>query len=420
VARFDVVLFGATGVTGRRAVPYLAARVAELGGSWAVAGRDPQRLFQLTSGLPLAGMPEVLEADLDDPASLEALAASCRVLVNAVGPTRASAPPLVSACIAAGTDYLDLSGELDVVGDLVEDHHAAAVAAGVRIVQCAGFEALPFDLAVAAAADAARDTGSRLVEAEALLSVQLPPGLPRLSDGISAGTFRSLLGVIGAQDTVRALDPACLLPFDADADAVRSASPIGTLPRLRGASIVIPMTPSPFVNPAVIHRTDALGRAEGHGNAVGFRYREGVAVGDGVLSLPFQLALAAPVATAATGLRALAALTPRPVRRGAAEVLGRLEPALRDGPDEDRLEGWRWRLDVRGTDEHGLEHRVVVDADGHPGYLATSRMVAEAALLLADPEAQLPEAAGHLTPAAALGTAELARFDHARVRFRVP
>lgn len=416
--RFDVVLFGATGVTGRRAVPYLARRTTDLGMRWAVAGRDPQRLMQLTAGLPLTGMPEVLEADLSSPASLAALAGSARVVINAVGPYRDSAPDLVAACVEAGTDYLDLTGELDVVAQLVAQHHDAAEAAGVRIVQGAGFESLPFDLAVAAAAAAARRVGSRLVEAEALLSVQLPPGLPRPSDGVSGGTFRSLLGVLGSADAAATVDPACLLPPGADRDAVRSASPIGTLPRLRGASVVVPMAPSPFLNPAVVHRSAVLGRQHGVGHAPDFRYREGVALGDGLLSLPLQLAVAAPVAMAATGFKALATLVPRPVRRGAAELLGQFGPASGDGPGDDRVEGWRWRLDVRGTDGDGADHRVVVDADGHPGYLATARMVAEAALLLADPDAAIPDRAGHLTPALALGTDELARFDLARVRFR--
>lgn len=416
MAGFDVVLLGATGTTGSRALPYLAERAGELGIMWAVAGRDPQRLYQATADLPPLGMPEVFEVDLDDPAQVASVARAGRVVCNLAGPYRRTAPALLAACVAAGTHYLDVTGELDVVADMIAANHADAVAAGVRLVQVAGFESLPFDLAVAAAGDAARAAGSDLVEAEALLSVQLPPGLPRLSDGVSAGTFRSLLGVLGSDDAGAATDPALLLPSGADARLVRSTSPVGTLPRLRGASVVVPMAPSPFITPAVVQRSHALRDPDGPP----LRYREGVALGDGLLSLPLQLAVAAPVATAATGLRAFSRLAPGPVRRGTARALDRLAPILGDGPDGDRLAGWRWRLDVRGVAADGREHRVVVDADGHPGYLATSRMAAEAALLLGDASADLPDAAGHLTPAAALGTAELARFDRARVRFRSP
>lgn len=416
--RLDVVLFGATGVTGGNAVAHLGERAAELGLSWGVAGRRPQKLMTDVAELPVDQQPHVMEADLDEPVTLQELAASARVVINAVGPYERSAEPVIAACIEHGAHYLDVTGETDVVAELVQRYHGPAEQAGVRIVQAAGYEALPFDLAVALAQERAAERGASLVAADAIASFGLPPGLPRPSDGVSGGTFASTVAAIrrGRMDTL--VDPGSLLDDPAEAERVRDASPLGLLPRLSGTSVVVPLAPSPFTNPPVLHRTAAFLRREGHGPAPDFRYREGVSLGDGLLTLPVQLALAAPIGAATAGATWLARLAPQPLRDVAADALERFGPDPGSGPRRDRLEGWRWRLEVIGEADDGSTERIVVDADGHPGYLATSRMLAEAALLLADDDADLPDRTGHLTPALALGTAELDRFARAGVRIR--
>ncbi len=418
VERLDVVLFGATGTTGGNALPYLAERAGALGLRWGVAGRRPQTLMQRAADLPADQQPHVLEADLDEPDSLRELAASARVVINAVGPYRRSADPVIAACIEAGADYLDVTGETDVVAAMVARHGDAASAAGVRIVQAAGYEALPFDLAVLLATERAAARGTRLVGADVIGSFGLPPGLPRPSDGVSGGTYASTVEAVRDGELATLLDPASLVDDPAEAAAVRAASPLGLLPRLTGTSVVVPMVPSPLTNPPVVHRTASVLRREGDGPPTDFRYREGMALGDGLLTLPVQLALAAPIGAVAAGATWLARLAPQPLRDLTATAMERLGPDAGAGPRADRLEGWRWRLEVVGTCADGSTERVVVDADGHPGYLATSRMVAEAGLLLADDTADLPDRSGHLTPALALGTAELDRFAVAGVRIR--
>ncbi len=416
--RLDVVLFGATGTTGGNALPHLARRASELGLRWGVAGRRPQTLMQRAAELPADQQPHVLEADLDEPVTIRELAASARVVINAVGPYRHSADPVITACIEAGAHYLDVTGETDVVAAMVRRHDADARAAGVRIVQAAGYEALPFDLAVALAIERAAARGTRLVAADAIGSFALPPGLPRPSDGVSGGTYASTVEAVRDGELTTLLDPASLVDDPTEAEAVRAASPLGLLPRLAGTSVVVPMVPSPLTNPPVVHRTASVLRREGAGPSDTFRYREGLALGDGLLTLPVQLALAAPIGAVTAGATWLARLAPQPLRELTATAMQRLGPEAGAGPRADRLEGWRWRLEVLGECADGSTERVTVDADGHPGYLATSRMLAEAALLLADDGADLPDRAGHLTPALALGTAELERFAEAGMRIR--
>jgi short subunit dehydrogenase-like uncharacterized protein len=419
VPRLDVVILGASGVTGGNALPYLARRATELGRSWGIAGRDPQLLMRSVADLPAdIAQPEILEADVTDEDSLREIARATKVLVNAVGPYRLSADAVIRACIAAGTDYLDVAGETDVIAEMIALHHVEAEDAGVRIVQGAGYEALPFDLAVQLGSRAAEARGAQMVAADVIASISFPSGIPRPSDGVSGGTFQSTVAAIRGDGIPALLDPASLVTDRADAAAVRRHSPLGLLPRLAGTSVLIPMVPSPFTNPQIIHRTQSLLRTEGRGATTSFRYREGIALAEGLLTLPLQLAAALPLGAAGLGVQLLARITPAPVRRATAAVLQAVGPSAGTGPRADRLEGWSWRLEVLITATDGVVDHVVVDADAHPGYLATSRMIAEAGLLLADEDAKLPARRGHLTPALAFGTDELARFANAGVRFR--
>ncbi len=129
---------------------------------------------------------------------------------------------------------------------------------------------------------------------------------------------------------------------------------------------------------------------------------------------PLQATAAVGAAAFNAGL-ALVTKAPGPIRRAGAGALRLLSPS--GGPRPERLESWRWSLEceVRGT--AGESARSRVDAEGHPGYLATSRMTAEAGLILGDAAASVPRRAGVLTPATALGIGELERFAAAGVRF---
>jgi short subunit dehydrogenase-like uncharacterized protein len=175
------------------------------------------------------------------------------------------------------------------------------------------------------------------------------------------------------------------------------------------------MAPAAFINPAVIQRTAALLAGEGETAAEPFRYREGVALRGGAATLPLRYAAAG----ALSGVQAVLASATRArpsVRRRIGGALGMVLPRSGFGPSGDRLDAWKWRMSLDARTTGGHEVRVEVDADGHPGYLATARMFGEAGLLLAEPDAT-PKRTGCLTPATALGTAGIDRFDRARVRF---
>lgn len=415
----DVVVFGATGVTGRRVASYLASRADEAGARWAVAARDAAKARRLLAADGVVP-PEVLVADVGEPGTLVAMARRARVVLDLVGPYTRYGRPVIEACVGAGAHYVDLSGEIPFVRQVIDQVHQRAVDAGVKVVQVCGFESLPPDLAVALAAKEARRRWQEdLAQVDLEVSMTFPPGLPRPSDGLSGGTFQSLVAVAESDtDASVVTDPAALVTDPRAADAVRERSPIVVRPRRNpDGAVVAPMAPAAFINPAVVHRTAALLAAESGTRALPFRYREGIALGGAAPTLPLRYAAAGVLSGVQVGL--LQTVRARPeVRRRVAAVLGRIAPSSGYGPAPDRLEGWRWRVRVRAHTSGGATVAVRVDAEGHPGYLATARMLGEAGLMLAE-EGTTPARSGCLTPATALGTEHLDRFEHARLRFAV-
>jgi short subunit dehydrogenase-like uncharacterized protein len=419
----DVVVFGATGVTGRWVAAYLDGRAARTGTRWAAAVRDPAKLRRTLTALGV-GAPETLVADVSDPASLAEMAARARVVLNLVGPYTRHARPVIEACVAAGTHYVDLTGEIPFVRRVIDEVHDRAQAAGVKVVQACGFESLPPDLAVALAARTARQRwNEHLADVEVEVTVRMPPGLPRPSDLLSGGTFQSLAAVAAADaadaDAALVTDPAALVTDPVAAAEVRRRSPIRVRPR-RGPSgaVLAPMAPAAFINPAVIQRSAALAAAEQEESEEPFAYREGLALSGPAPTVPLRYAAAGAVSGVQAAMLHLARATPA-LRRRTGAALGALLPSSGYGPAGERLEGWRWRLALHARTTGGAAVQVHADAEGHPGYLATARMLGEAGLLLAEPGAS-PDRAGCLTPAAALGTDHVARFEHARLRFAVP
>jgi len=221
-----------------------------------------------------------------------------------------------------------------------------------------------------------------------------------------------MVAIAEGDDQFSFKDPACLIDDPAEAERVRRHSPISVAPR-RGAdgSVLAPMQPAAYINPAVIHRSAAL-----RGEAP-LRYREGVVIPGSPATLPLRYAAAGALGATQAAMSAMAT-APAGVRRRVSAFLGRTLPSSGFGPAADRLEGWDWVLRTTGRIASGREVRVEVQGAGHPGYLATARMMGEAGLLLAE-DAATPQVSGCVTPAAALGTQSIGRFELAGLRFAV-
>ena len=412
----DLVVFGAGGVTGRNVAAYLASRAGEGTLRWAAAGRDAAKVQGVLDQLGVSP-PEVITADVSDPDSLAAMASRTRVVLDLVGPYTRYGRPVIDACLAGRAHYADLTGELPFVRGIIDAHHERAVQAGIKVVQVCGFEALPADLLVAQLAElAAAQPGDGLRSVDVEVAMTAPPGRPHASDMVSGGTFQSMATLTGADDAAMALDPAVLIPDEASAASVRVRSPITLHPR-RGADgvVIAPMAPAPYINPGVIHRSELL-RAQARGETFEpFRYREGIAMGGRPVTMPARWLAGAAMGATMSAMGALARSGPT-IRRPMAGAMAKLGPSSGFGPTGARLEQWRWRMTAVGLTRSGRQLHATLDADGHPGYLATARLLGEAGILLSE-DGATPPAGGCLTPAAALGTECLPRFARAGLRF---
>lgn len=409
----DVLLYGPTGVTGREVARYLHDRAPRLGLRWGVAGRDRDRMAATLATVGAAPDAIVL-ADSSDPASIDAMVSQARVVANLVGPYARYAEPVYAACARTGTHQLDLTGETDWVAAMIARFDDEATESGARMVPTSGFEALPFDLGTLAAAHRLHErTGDPVVGVDIAVSMSSDVPLRAASDAVSGGTFTS-----GVDAVRRGMNPSFTDPYVLDTPGSTASGTYDLRPRKHHptGAWLSPMFPTAFLNPPVVHRSASLLRdSEDPIFSAGFRYTEGAvtaALGPAPLAAP--TAVTVSVATAA--MRGLARL-PERLRSPAAGLLERVGPKSGDGPRPEDLDRWTYRLDIRATDASGATEDYVVEADGHPGYRSTATMIGEAALALADPEAGVPDGAGFLTPATALGLASLPRFRHAGVRF---
>lgn len=429
----DVVLLGATGLTGRLVAEHLHERSQAMGARWAVAGRSPDRLAAVLADLGAPDVPSLV-VDLRDGPALERVARRTRVVLDLAGPYSTTADAVVAACVRGGASYVDLSGEVPAVARTVRTWHGPARRAGVRVVQVSGYEALPADLAVLLAcrraeeADAAgapsRDRGADgpgaagpVVAVAVTATVRPPRRRLGLSDAVSGGTLQSLVEVLADDDARAAADPAALVPDPRAARRVRRRSPLALRPRVVHGRVLGPVVPAAFIDPPVLHRTAALLAAERGVPHSPAAVAEGVDMGP---ARPPAGAVALLAAGASSGLQtAVLALTrlPGPVRRRLAAALGRALPGSGSGPRGDVLDGWSWSVRAEALTRSGARGSAVLDGTGHPGYRATARMVVEVGLLLAR-TADDPPRTGHLTPALAVGLDGLPELAHAGLVLR--
>jgi short subunit dehydrogenase-like uncharacterized protein len=414
----SVVVFGASGITGRGVASYLAGRAADSDLRWAVAGRDAGKVERVLAEVGCKP-PESLVADVGDPASLAAMASRARVVLDLVGPYTLHGTPVIEACVENGAHYVDLTGEIPFVRRTIDAFHRRAEQASVKVVQVSGFEALPPDLCVLLAAETGRERwGEELAEADAVVTARQPAGRIGAGDIISGGTLQSLAEALGGEGAAEVADPAALIPDAELAAEIRSTSPISVAPRAnaRGDAIA-PMSPAAFINPAVIQRTAYLTAVDAGRRPEPFRYREGMAIPGDLATLPLRYAAAGALSGVQAATVVLSRARPA-VRERAAGLMRRVLPSSGFGPTGARLDEWSWQFGVDARTTGGHYVRVDLDADGHPGYLATSRMLGEAGLLLSENGAT-PARHGCLTPATALGTGVLERFKLAGMRFSV-
>lgn len=406
----DIVLYGATGFVGKLTAQYLAS--AGSSARIALAGRSRERLLAVRDSLGEAAQDwPLIIADASAPSTINAMAATTRVVVSTVGPYLRYGLPLVAACAAAGTDYADLTGETLFVRKAIDLYHKQAADTGARIVHACGFDSIPSDLTVFALfRQAEKDGAGQLGDTNFVVR--------RFAGGVSGGTVASMTEL--AREA--ALDPEArrLLndPYTLTPD--RGAEPeLGAQPdaRWRRGRDIAPELDGYWVgafamalpNTRIVRRSNALldfayGRR--------FEYAEQMSTGRSVgAPLVAAMATAGNVATMELGSRFI-----NRVPQGALE---RVLPKAGTGPSEQTRERGHYTVETYTTTSQGVRYVARMSQQGDPGYKATSVLLGESGLALALDRDTLPDLHGILTPAAAIGDALLARFPAAQVSLDV-
>ncbi len=404
---FHLVLWGATGFTGRLVAHYLADRPDTDDLSWAIAGRNESKLNALRDELGDAhqDLPILLGDSFDDD-SLRAIAARTRVVCSTVGPYDRFGTPLVHACLAEGTDYCDLTGEAHWIRAIIDSCHQEAADRGVRLVHCCGFDSIPSDLGVLLLQTAARerfDTPCQRIQFV----------LMKASGGFSGGTVASMAEMLETTAKDETLRHVVQDPYGLNPEGQRHG-PDGPIQMTVRHEPLVDAWTAPFImaaiNEKVVRRSNAL---LDYPYGEDFRYAESSHGGKGIPG-----ALRAGSLTAGLGVFAgLMSLSPT------RNLLRQILPEPGEGPSEEAIEKGRFlvRLVGRGVaaDSHSFEITAHVGADRDPGYGATAMMLGESALCLAFDDTPDALPGGVLTPASAMGQPLIDRLTQAGMTFSV-
>ena len=391
---FDVIVFGASGFTGRLVAEYLNARHG-VGGelAWAMAGRNLAKLAEVRDGLGIAATLPLVAADAADADSMDRLVRQAKLVITTVGPYQHHGEHLITACARAGTDYVDLCGEPLWMAQMIPKLHGPAAASGARIVFSCGFDSIPFDLGVLYL----QDEMQRRFGAPA----SRVRGRVRVMKGtMSGGTAASALATFERIAAEPALAGTMADPFALTPGFRGPAQPEGESAQY---DEVAEAWTGPFVmatiNTKNVHRTNAL---RGHPWGRDFIYDERMLTGTGPRGAQRARVLArnAKLQNLLLGLRPARSL----IRRFALPQPGQ-------GPDRAARDAGRYELLFIGQTADGRSLRAVVKGDRDPGYGSTSKLIAESALCLVQEVDRSATPGGVWTPGAAMGLAAARRLQ---------
>ena len=389
----DIIIYGATGFTGKLCVRYFQSLDTMV--TWAIAGRNLTKLQKVAEDNQ--AKVEILVADSDDEVALDTLTSRAKVILSTAGPFHRYGSKLVASCVKNSSHYVDITGENFWVKDLIETHHEEAARKGIRIIPSCGFDSIPSDLGTFFAA---KSLGKPIRRIESFHSYQ---------GGASGGTLETMfsMGELDLGDDLT--NPFLLNPEDSYSYEQKKLSGdrvgISKKPEIKAWS-------GPFImataNTRVVRRSEALLalRQESYGS--NFTYQEH-AYHKSWFSAVSSLVL--------TGLSVLVLLSP--LKRLVKPFL----PKPGEGPSETVQENGWFDCKFIVESEDGTKSVFNMSGKGDPGYKVTSKLVSECALCLTQDANSLPggsEYGGVLTSASGLGQSLITRLKKVGISFKGP
>jgi short subunit dehydrogenase-like uncharacterized protein len=381
---FDVIIYGASGFTGRLVAEYLQAEYGSSNLKWAMAGRNAEKLAAVRDEMGVPASVEIVTANSNDPESLAAMAARAKAIITTVGPYQLYGEPLLKACAEGGTDYVDLCGEPAWMHDMIHQYGDVAAKSGARIVLSCGFDSIPFDL------------GVYFLQRHAIANHGGPAQRVRCRVRGMKGTFSGGTAASFMETMKRAQKQPEILgwlkdPFSLSPSAGPEQPPIHKpIEEKDLGSWATPFIMA-SINTKNVHRSNALLE---HMYGADFQYGEMVLTGPGEQGEK----LAKGMATA--------------------NPFGDNPPKPGEGPSKHERETGSYDVMFVGDAADGARVIVGVKGDKDPGYGSTSKMIAEAALTLVQNVDRTTTGGGVYTPAPAMGDALLDRLvEHAGLSF---
>jgi short subunit dehydrogenase-like uncharacterized protein len=387
---FDVVLYGATGFTGRQTVDYFLSN-APANLRWAIAGRNAQKLAALAESLSRAPA-GIIVADGTDAPAVDGMCQRTRVLLTTAGPFNRYGREVLAGCVRHQVHYVDITGETPFARDMIDLHHTQAVQTGTRIIPFSGFDSVPSDLGVYLTVKALREAYGQTCRR---VSASF-----KMKGGLNGGTVASGMDM-ATSGRVRELEDVLLLnPPTHRSDEERARSTEFKRPRydtLRQTWLT-PFVMAP-INTRVVRRSNALFAQLGEAYGDQFAYEE---------SLEVSRRIKAHV-IARGSLVGESMMRSRLGRK----IVGWATPKPGQGPSEAVMDGGFFRVRLVGTAEDGREIMLTLSSAGDPGNRVTVKILCESALALALDSDVLPggpSRGGILTPATGLGEVLVSRL----------
>lgn len=389
---FELVVFGATGFTGKLVVDYISRSTQKP--RWAIAGRNKDKLDALGTGVP------VLVADALDANAIAGIARRTKVICTTAGPYAKFGNEIVAACAEYGTHYCDLAGEVQWMRRTIDAHHETAVKTGARIVHTCGFDSIPSDLGTWA-------LQQEMIKAFGKPASKVTALFGESSGAVSGGTVASGMQTALEASNDRGVRKLLGNPYALDPDPYANRPPapdessIGWNPKLKMFTVPFLMA---GINTRVVRRAHALA---GFPWGEDFVYRE-------VMSTKGSVRGALMAATIAGGLAGISFAMKRPKLRA---MLAKRAPQPGEGPSEEKRTNGYWKTRFVGEAGNNTLVYVAGDQHGDPGYGSTAKMLGESALSLAfDP---LTAPGGVTTPSVAMGQFLLDRLRRTGLTFEV-
>ena len=390
---FDIIVYGATGFTGKLCARYLSENAKDI--KWAIAGRNKKKLEDIKKDLSLDV--DIFIAESNDEDALDNITLNTQVVLSTAGPFHRYSSKLVKSCVKNSSDYVDITGEFFWIREMIDLHHNEASSKGVRIIPACGYDSIPSDLGTFFANSKIKEPIKRI---ESFHAGQ---------GGISGGTTETGFSMGDLKLGKKMNDPFVLNPENSVSKEQKllSSDSIG----LKKNSLIKSWT-GPFIiavsNTRVVRRSAALLETKQEGYGVNFTYQEHA------FYKKFKTAFLVTCVTLMFGL-----ILKTPVRK----LVRPLLPKPGEGPSEDTMENGFFDSFFAAELDSGEKKLFRVHGKGDPGYKVTSKFVCESALTLIKERGELPggeEYGGVLTPASGLGQPLIDRLSSNGVNFEGP